>query len=1797
MAFAVVQHLDPTHESLLTELLRKFTRMPVAQVVHNTLVEPNCVYVIPPNADLELRGGVLHLVKPTMLRGLHLPIDHFFRSLATDQGEKAICIILSGTGSDGTLGMKAIKEEGGLAIVESPASARYDGMPSSAINTGLVDMVLPPEKIAQQLMDYVKRSFEPEARQSRQFAPGNSDHLQSIFLLLKNHTGHDFSGYKENTIARRIERRMTVNQIANVEDYLRYLQTSPLEIATLFRELLIGVTSFFRDRNAFEYLEEKVIPSLFAASRENPGQIRVWIPGCSTGEEAYSVAILLHERMERSPRKIDIQIFATDIDQSAIFKAREGRYLDSIAADVTPERLNRFFTREKEGNTYQVKRQIRDMVVFAVQSVFKDPPFSKLDLICCRNLMIYLGPELQQKLLSLFHYALNRGGFLFLGNSETLGNSQKLFRTIDQKWKIFQRAEFVSDIRTVLEFSSQARRDVKSLVTFPERQMSAREVTEQMLLSDYVPTSILVNERAEMLYIHGHTGKYLEQSTGEASTNILQMAREGLRRPLSIAIRNASAQKKRQTVEAVSVKSGKATIRVHLSIAPVLKPANMQGLMLVTLTEIPTPAPTDTKEPAASDDELQIRHIAELEQELASTREYLQTVVEELETTNEELKSSNEELLSANEELQSTNEELQTSKEELQSINEELVTVNTELQSKVDELTFANNDVKNLMENVQVGIIFLDTKLRIRRFTQASKQIVDLIPEDVGRPLKQFVHKLHYDRLIQDAQETLKTQKVKEVDVQAEGGTWHLLRIMPYRTMDEQMSGVVLTLTDVTQIKQAEEALRRSEEKFRAISSNTPDHIMMQDHEFRYEFVVNPQIGLTEQDMLGKTDHDFLSKEDADNLTRLKKQVLESGKPLHLEIPVRSREGVEGYFDGSFIPKFDAAGKVTGLIGYFKDVTARKQAEESLRNSEANYRLLFAKNPNPMWVFDEDTLQFVAVNDAATQCYGWSRNEFLSMSVLDIRPPEDRPLAQIIIAQNRNAQENKIGVVRHWKKDGTVMEMDVNATTITYEGRPGRLCSMNDLTDRKRAEEALQENRALLRSYLDNLPALFFVKDLSGKVLDMNKTIEAAFGVQADQLIGKTDADFHPPEEAAAIFANDQWVAQTGKTLQAEEPTRLPDGEHLFLSTKFPIRNHKGVIVGTAGISFDITERKRAEEELRFHAELLNAVGQAIIATDTEGQVVYLNRAAEKLYGWTRAEALGKQILELTVPQISQTEALEIIAQLTEGKSWSGEFLVQRRDGTTFPAAVHNTPILDATGKLTGIIGISFDITERKQAEEALRTSEARAKAMLQAIPDFVFHLDRHGVFLNYKADPKDLYAQSEPTLIGKRNRDLSPPEFADLIDHQIHTALETQAMQTFEYQLPIAGSGMHDYEARMVPSGADEVITIVRDFTERKRAEAERHAREQQMVEDQRLQSLGLLAGGVAHDINNLLTPIWTNIELLRLTRDNSPQTIEQLNAVVTATQRARDLVRQMLAYAGRHPMVLAQVELNGLITESQSLLRSSLPKNISIQWELASEPLPIVADYTQLQQVVMNLILNAAEAFEGKAGEVFVTTRRQPTATTSSGAEVALAVRDTGPGIAPEHLSRIFDPFFTTKTAGHGLGLSATQGIIRAHHGSLEVQSVVDKGTTFTIRLPLGEPVATPAVSPAPAIQAAQSVHGLWLVIDDEAIVRTSTCRVLRHMKLRTLAASDGASGLALARQHAAELTGVLLDLTMPGMSGREVLHQLRAEYPTVPVILLSGFTEHEVHDLLALHKVVFIAKPYDLQTLERLVRDLSQ
>jgi two-component system CheB/CheR fusion protein len=803
LAFVLVPHLDPTHVSIMPELIQKRTKMQVLQIKDGMRVEANTVYVVPPNQNLSILNGTLQLMELSKPRGANLPIDSFFRALARDQGPNAVGIILSGTGSDGTLGVKAIKGEAGMVMVQDEQSAKYDGMPKSAIASGHADYVLEPAKMPEQLIKYLQHMINKTAAT----VPDNDlrmpDSLQKIYIILRTRTGHDFSLYKKNTILRRIERRMHVHQIDRVNDYVLYLQKSPVELDILFKELLIGVTNFFRDDKAFESLREKILPELL---RDKPEDyiLRVWVAGCSSGEEAYSVAIILQEVMEELNRHINIQIFATDIDEEAVNSARAGIYPASITGDVSAERLKRWFT--KEENQYRINKSIREMVVFAVQSIIKDPPFTKLDLLCCRNLLIYLGPGLQKRLISIFHYSLKPGGILFLGTSEAIGQAHDRFAILDRKWKIYRREPMEFADRSVLEFPAPLARQASERPERPEamrkaEELSAFQLVETILKQVDAPPCVIIDEASNIIYLHGRTGRYLEPTVGKVSVNITEMARPGLKMDLVAAIRKAATDKRECLRKGVTIEHDGGHISIDLTVKPLLEPIALSGLMMVQFKEIDISAKSKG---AGKQGKKGTRNLAAatLEQELRHTRENLRTTIEELETANEEMQSTNEE-------LQSTNEELETSKEELQSLNEEAATVNAELQSRIDELSMTNDDMKNLLDSTQIATIFLDLDLCVRRFTPKAVEIIPLTPQDSGRPIKHFATALIDTDLAKDSQLILQDLGMKEQEVRSKEGAFYRMRIRPYRTVNNVIDGVVITFEDITALKETQAALNK----------------------------------------------------------------------------------------------------------------------------------------------------------------------------------------------------------------------------------------------------------------------------------------------------------------------------------------------------------------------------------------------------------------------------------------------------------------------------------------------------------------------------------------------------------------------------------------------------------------------------------------------------------------------------------------------------------------------------------------------------------------------------------------------------------------------------------------------------------------------------------------------------------------------------------------------------------------------------------------------------------------------------
>ena len=847
MAVVLVQHLAPTHESALPELLRNVSSLPVIQVSEGMRLERDHVYVIPPNAQLALNDGQLHLSPRATDKSQYTPIDFFFRSLAESKRERSIAIVLSGTASDGAQGIREVKAAGGITIAQRPETAKYDGMPRAAVATGMVDLTLAPREIAAALVEiahhpYVRNgdSLEPSDA-FQEIAASDADEppsgaMQEIFSLLRATSGIDFKLYKLPTIHRRLQRRMALHKLTRVEQYLEYAQDNPNEITQLYQDILIHVTRFFREPETFEALRSHVFPEILAR-RNIEAPLRIWICGCATGEEAYSVAIELLEFLGESEPDVPVQIFATDVSEAAIEHARTGIYPESISADVSAERLRRFFT--KSGGSYRVTKMVRDLCVFARQDVTRDPPFSRLDLVLCRNVLIYMTLPLQHKLMGVFQYALKPGGFLMLGNAENIGAHSDRFATADKKSRIYAKrpTEGLPHVTFPVEYSQVSSPRPRSVLA-PSRDEAHTLQSEasRILLERYAPAGVVIDNDFEIVQFRGKTGPYLEAPPGEPSLSLLKMAREGLLYGLRTAVYAARKQKQPVRREGIRIRVDGAAREVNLEVIPLVSRDRTHFLVLFEDAEKRVePAASSVGERAKTSSRPVSRReetrVARLQQELAANRDYLQSIIQELEAANEELQSANEEILSSNEELQSTNEELDTAKEELQSTNEELNTVNEELQARNEELSRANSDLVNLLGSVEIAIVIVASDLRIRRFTPMAERVLNLIATDVGRPISHIKPNIDCPDLENLISEAIDRVTVQEIDVQDRQGNWFSLRIRPYKNIDNRIDGAVLSLFDINTARIHEREIAQARHYAQAVVETVTQPLVLLDRE------------------------------------------------------------------------------------------------------------------------------------------------------------------------------------------------------------------------------------------------------------------------------------------------------------------------------------------------------------------------------------------------------------------------------------------------------------------------------------------------------------------------------------------------------------------------------------------------------------------------------------------------------------------------------------------------------------------------------------------------------------------------------------------------------------------------------------------------------------------------------------------------------------------------------------------------------------------------------------------------------
>lgn len=810
MAFVIIQHLDPNHKDLMPELLQRVTPMKVLQVTDCLKIKPNSIYIIPPNKNMSLLKGSLYLFDPAEKHGLRLPIDYFFRSLANDQQEKSIGIILSGMGFDGSLGLKAIKDQNGSVLVQDPATAKFNSMPQSAIKTTLPDIIAPVEELPAKLIHFLK--FNSSIKVDLEINLKNNVNIDKIIILLREKTGHDFHLYKKSTLFRRIERRKNIHNINILANYVRFLEENPKEIEFLFKELLIGVTNFFRDTEVWEKLKKEVLPELIKKLPDGY-IIRAWISGCSTGEEAYSLAIIFTEVLEKIIKKknISLQIFATDLDNEAIEKARKGVFSENIEADVSTERLSRFFSKDQKG--YHINTSIREMIIFATHNVIKDPPFTKLDILSCRNMLIYMEPELQKKIILLFNYSLKIGGIMVLGLAENIGVTNEGFEVNDFKLKIFKKSS--QNSAGLLNFPSAFtinNKIKKTTLTTPLMEENIEVLADQILLQQFAPASVMTSQKGDIIYITGRTGKYLEPTAGKANWNIFAMLHGELRRELPLAFQKALENYNPIKLNRIALNTSNPKKYVEVILQQIEKPDALKGKIMIVFKDLPDSMESEQGN-IKTGERISNTQQKKIETELVQRNEDIKDLREGMLISQEELKSTNEELKSSNEELQSTNEELTTSKEEMQSLNEELQAMNAELQRKMGDYVQAKNDMENLYNSSQIATLFLDKKLNIRRFTEKMTGIIKMRNTDIGRPFTDLVSNLHYKEIESDVQQVLKTLIPIEKSIDTIDGKFFDVKITPYRTIDDRIEGLVLTFINVTKFKTMELDLKKANEK------------------------------------------------------------------------------------------------------------------------------------------------------------------------------------------------------------------------------------------------------------------------------------------------------------------------------------------------------------------------------------------------------------------------------------------------------------------------------------------------------------------------------------------------------------------------------------------------------------------------------------------------------------------------------------------------------------------------------------------------------------------------------------------------------------------------------------------------------------------------------------------------------------------------------------------------------------------------------------------------------------------------
>jgi two-component system CheB/CheR fusion protein len=1684
LAVILIHHPELTKKNLLN-LLKGQTALEVVEAADGMAVLADRIYVMPPDKFLNIAQDRLTLKEPVHCDGLLMPIDHFFCSLAADRRKRCCGILLSGGGSDGTLGLSEIKAAGGGTIVEGPKNAKFPDMPRHAIGAGVADAVLPVDAIAKTISDLAEQAITAIQSQAGASPEMDAD-LKAILDILRAKVGHDFRCYKPGTLLRRIRRRMTLGKIATMEDYVRFLSDQPDEVGLLQKDLLIGVTDFFRQPQAWETLENRVIAQLLTEAA--PGsEIRVWVPGCASGKEVYSLAILLTEAMEKSDGKTNFQIFATDADFAALAKARTGSYpAEEVRGNMTAERLKRFFSR-RDGH-YQVVKSIRERIVFAAQNITADPPFSRLDLIVCRNLLIYLDQQAQWKIIALFHFALRDGGFLFLGNAETIGDREDLFEPVSKKWRIYRRIGVGHRVNVEIPASSAQPTLVKPPASAAPPRLSLTSLAQQTLLDRFAPACAIIDRKHQVLYVHGMIENYLTIPAGELTTRVVDMAREGLRARLRGAI-GKCVETGRPVAFTARTRRGEKSVPVKATVSRLRHLRETDGLLLITFEDQRSPAAKSGGQGTVNGD---VRQLAD---ELKITREELQSTIGQLEGSNDQLKASNEEVMAANEELQSANEEMETSKEELQSLNEELNTINVRLQEKVDELESANNDVVNLLASTSIATLFLDKQFRIKRYTPAITRLMSLIPTDQGRPIGDILMRFTDAALLDDARQVLVDLTPAASELRADDGRWYIRRIMPYRTQDDRIEGVVITFVDVADLKQAQEALDESRRGLAVIMDSIADGFFAIDREWRFIHVNDAAVrhfGKTRDQMLGRNLLEVFPAARGTAFETGYRQALESGEPVHFEAPSTVADRMME------IHAYPGRENLTVL---FRDITERRRLEEELRTAHdrAVWLARFPdENPNPVIrTSAEGTILYC--NPASVKNLQWA---------CSVGHPLPDPVRTLVTPAMTSGEELYREIQLGEKFFAVTVTPFPAESYVNVYGR--------EITKRKQAEESLRRSEERLKRAQE-------IAHLGSWELDMIDN-RLAWSDEAYRIFGLEPQEFHATYEAflervhsddrdAVDAAYSGSIRENRDTYEIEHRVLRKDtGELRFVHERCQhFRDTSGKIIRSVGMVHDITERKQAEESLRkLNAELEERVAaqtaeirQTCEAVEAERQrfysvlellpayvvlltpdyhVPFANRFFRERFG----ESQGKRCYEYLFQRTEPCDICETYTVLKTGKphhwEWTGP---DNRDYD-----VHDFPFTDNDGA-PFILEMGIDVTEIKRAEAALkaanetlerrvaeRTAELEAARMategekrlletvMEALPVGVAITNITGGNIKSNRAFEEVWGGPRPatdsvadyaaykawwTDAGKPVR---PEEWASAKAVQTGQTVRNQLMKIERFDgsqafILNSASPILDAEGKIIGSAV-----AIRDITEIKQAEEALKERTRQLeAANSELEGFSYT---ISHDLRAPLRAIdgYSRMILRKHADKLDEDTIGKFNVIRENTRMMGQLIDDLLDFSrlGRAQLSTVTLDMKGLIGETWEELKAASPdRHMTLK---TAEIPPCRGDRTLIKQVLVNILSNAVKFTEGRKEALI------EVGGAKKDGEIVYSIRDNGAGFDMRYYDKLFGVFQRLHGAdefeGTGVGLAIVQRIIHRHGGRAWAEGEIDKGACFWFSLP---------------------------------------------------------------------------------------------------------------------------------------------